>query len=495
MTDLYDAFLYDDHPFAFTHPDRLGAFGVLFGLEPTPTGRCRMLELGCGLGGNLVPLGERLPGARFVGVDRAAQQIAVGRRDVRALNLDNVDLRVQDILDVPLEGEPFDFIVCHGVFSWVPPPVQRHILAVCGARLAPNGVALVSYNTLPGWHMRGMIRDLLRREVPTDGPPKARAEAGRQMVAMLRAHLPVGRSRAAAWLKDELDTIDSLSDAYLFFEHLVDDNQPLYFRDFVEQAEAAGLSYLCDADFPSGLPQRLGDEAAAELGRRARGQVEIEQWMDYLTVRFFRRSLLVRRDAPVSRTLRGDRMARLRVTTNLDPIEGGFKGPDGAMVETRDPVVEQALTALSRAWPASRAVTTLAHEVGAEAADLGSTLLELFAHGHVEVACWDRGIATTPGPTPRTTRFARLKARAGADAATNLRHESIALDAVDRALLAHLDGTRDHDALTDVVLAAVKAGDAHITRADDSVVEDRETLAELVEVKLGHLARAAFLTD
>ena len=493
LSDLYDQFVYDDFPFTDTHPDWLASHGVLFGLDPAPVEGCRVLELGCGLGGNLVPLGELLPGATFVGVDRAARQIAVGREDVRALGLTNVDLRVLDILDVPLVGEPFDYIICHGVFSWVPPNVQDHILAVCGRRLAPQGLAILSYNVLPGWHLRGMIRDLLRREVGVDGHPKDRAQAARDVVQFMRANVPAERSTIGRWLKNELDTIESLSDAYLFFEHLVEDNQPMYFRDFAARAHGAGLAYLCDAEFASALPARYGPEVQAALEARGGGQIETEQWLDYLTTRFFRRSILCRADAPVDRHLTGERVTGLRATTLMARVEGGFRGAGGALIETEDPVVERALLSLDAIHPQAAPVATLAKMAGTTPEDLGATLLELFSHGHIGFGRWARPFVTRPGPHPRTTALARLKAQRGLTSVPNVQHESIALDSADRVLLAHLDGTRDHEALTDVLAGAAADGTVKITRADDAPVTDRAIFRELVEVKLDHLARAALL--
>ena len=47
------------------------------------------------------------------------------------------------------------------MYSWVPPDVQDAILRVCSRNLAPNGIAYVSYNTYPGWHVRMMAREML----------------------------------------------------------------------------------------------------------------------------------------------------------------------------------------------------------------------------------------------------------------------------------------------------------------------------------------------
>src|SRR5262245_14549100 len=158
----YDEVPYESHPYGQTHPSRLATIATLFGLTPPPVAKCRVLELGCASGGNIVPMAELLPESWFVGVDLSGRQIADGERIVRAAGRTNVRLRHASILDVDDSYGPFDYILCHGVFSWVPDVVREKILDICSKHLTPNGVAYVSYNTYPGWHMRGMIRDMMR---------------------------------------------------------------------------------------------------------------------------------------------------------------------------------------------------------------------------------------------------------------------------------------------------------------------------------------------
>src|SRR5262245_58637378 len=157
----YDEIPYSNTAFSYTHPDCLATVAALYGLTPPPVDRCRVLELGCGRGGNLIPMALALPDSRFLGIDLSARQIASGQEMVTALGLANIELRPFSILDVDESFGLFDYIICHGVYSWVPAEVQDKILAICARNLAPNGVAYVSYNTYPGWHQRGTVREML----------------------------------------------------------------------------------------------------------------------------------------------------------------------------------------------------------------------------------------------------------------------------------------------------------------------------------------------
>src|SRR5262245_46505716 len=117
----YDTVPYESHPFAQSHPDRLATVATLLGLKPPPVARCRVLELGCASGGNLIPMAVGLPGSTFVGVELSRRQAEAGQRVIEALGLKNVELRHLSILDVDDDFGRFDYVVCHGVYSWVPP--------------------------------------------------------------------------------------------------------------------------------------------------------------------------------------------------------------------------------------------------------------------------------------------------------------------------------------------------------------------------------------
>ena len=160
-TSSYDEVPYKSFPFPQTHPSRLATIAMLFGMEPKPINDCSVLELACSSGGNLIPMAQQLPGSRFVGVDASRVAVMEGQRTVERLGLTNIELQHRDISTIGPELGTFDYILAHGVFSWVPTAVQEKIIAICARNLASIGVAYISYNTYPGWHLRGMIRDVM----------------------------------------------------------------------------------------------------------------------------------------------------------------------------------------------------------------------------------------------------------------------------------------------------------------------------------------------
>ena len=504
----YDDFPYDDFPFPETHPAHLGALGALLGLAPAPPGRCRVLELGCGLGGNLIGMGAALPGSAFVGVDASARQVEAARAEVAALGLRNVEIRAMDILDVDGRLGRFDYVVCHGVYSWVPEAVREKILWICRALLAPHGVAYLSYNTLPGWRLRGTLREMLLREVPAAGSPAERAAAARGFLAFLGSARAEGGARG--WLGEELDLLGQMSDRYLFHEHFAEENRALWFKDFATAAARAGLQYLGDAHLPAMMPDRLGPEAAAAVAKRSGGLLETEQLLDELELRCFRRSLVCHREATVDRTLSWGRLRGLWLRSALDPVSEApdvqseapesFAVGGGAELTTAVPRLKAALVLMAERYPeavrfeevCARAAEMTAAAGEREEARLAKNLLGLVTRGQIEIDAGARGCVRTAGARPATTALARREAAAGREGCTSLLHRKIAVDAFDRALLSRMDGTRTREALVAGVAEEITAGRLEVA-VDGAPRGEPEVLLEISEQKLRRLGRAGLL--
>jgi methyltransferase-like protein/SAM-dependent methyltransferase len=517
---LYDDYLYDSFPVCESHPDRLAGVAALFGVRPALPSRCRVLELGCGLGGNIVPLAAAYPESSFVGVDQSSRQIEVAAAEARALGLQNIELLAADILDLDDAIGSFDYVLCHGVYSWVPRAVQEKILQICGERLNPNGVAFVSYNTLPGWHMRGMLRDMLRLEVGPEGTPEERVARAREFLGLFADMPKDGGSLAQRWLKSEVDLLGRLSGKYVFYEHLVEQNEPRYFRQFNEEAERAGLRYLGDAHFWTMVPERLGSEAAARIASAARGIVETEQYLDFLDPRLFRRSLLVRAETVVDRDVSWRRLRDVWVqgavtaespAASLEPsVEESFTTSGGATLSASAPLLKAALRILAEQRPRGRRFTDLVAEARArvaafegqvdgaaarEATDadceaLGANLLGLYAQGYLDFCGDAPTYAIAPGERPCANPLARLQASRHQRECTNFRHETAIVDTFDVSILRRADGTRTREELLDGVLEDVAAGSL-VVEINDEPATEREALRPVLEHKLDALARQA----
>lgn len=437
----YDALPYGSRAVRESHPAHLAAVARLFGADPPSPETARVLELGCAEGGNLLAMAVGSPSATFLGVDLSERQVAAGEARRDALGLSNAALRVADVAAFDPGPGSFDYVVAHGLWSWVPDPVAEALLALVSRVLSPNGVAYVSYNTYPGWHLRGLVRDLLLRD-PRPGTPSERIGRARELLAFAAAN---ARDRSRAYgevLRDALSQFSRHDDARLFHEWLEENNRPVWFRDFAARAARHGLEPLADARLAAMPMGRVKPEVDDLLSSRAGGRLEKEELLDVLRNRSFRQTLLVRAPSPGREEPDPAALDTLLFTTELVAAAGdgpgtAFKGPAGSL-STDDPRLVSALRALSEAAPRALSLAPLA--TSAETVEeLRPGLLRCVAAGLVEARAADVPCATTAGPAPLASPLARLEAAEG-PLVTSLAHRNVELDPASRLLLAELDG-------------------------------------------------------
>jgi SAM-dependent methyltransferase len=417
----YDRVPYPGHPFPQTHPDRLATVATLFGLAPAPPGACRVLELGCGDGGNLVPMAYGLPGSTFCGIDLSGRAIERARRLAGALGLENVRFAHGDLRAA--RGE-FDYVIAHGVYSWIEPAARDVLLAACRERLRPNGVAYVSYDVLPGGHRREITRQMLRWHLREVDDPADRIAKAREL---LRLVADAGQAEAEQALEQ--------GDAALFHDELAPHHEAVLFADFVAHAGRHGLRFLAEADV-------FEMDAGALPPGLAADTIEREQYLDFFKGRMFRQTLLCDEGAEL-REPSLEIVRDMLVASPAQPAgEGTFRGPLGATLTTDHEPVRAALTRLGEAWPAALPVA----ELGDDPA-VAETLRRAYAANLVRLHVWAPELTTTPSERPVASALARLQAAEGTRV-TTLLHTSVEVgDELGRRLIGLLDGTRDRAAL------------------------------------------------
>ncbi|MBI4696807.1 MAG: methyltransferase regulatory domain-containing protein [Gammaproteobacteria bacterium] len=510
-TTTYDSIPYESYPFENTHPAHLASIAGLFGFPAVDPAACRVLELGCGAGGNLIPMADTAPGSRFHGIDTAATQIDKGRETIAALGLTNVTLECGDILAAGRELGEFDYIVCHGVYSWVPEAVQTRILTLCRELLSPHGIAYISYNTYPGWHLRATVREMMNFHARGFDDDRDRIAQARALLNFLVDSVPQGNTYGQM-LRDELELVRDRDDAYLFHEHLEICNTPLYFHQFAERAQAAGLGYLGEAALSSMmLTQDISPKVRETLQRIAPDIIRFEQYLDFLRNRTFRRTLLCHAEVALRREITPATIADYRVSSALVPHtpEDGERGSEGLMFRHPGGMVLSAHTALERTLlatltersPAALPLTALATLVGegeddaAGLSGIASIVLECASNGVLELHRHPDLFTTGPGPRPACSALVRWQLR-DQSWATNRRHLRVELPPFDRHLLALLDGSRDREALAREMTALVTAKTLRLLLQDEPV-EDPAIVAEImgpaIDKALARLANAMLL--
>jgi hypothetical protein len=256
---------------------------------------CRVLEVGCNDGANLIPMAVGLPAAQFVGCDLSPRALAAGRRIVADLGMPNVSLVEEDLTALSPAHGSFDYIIAHGVYSWVPAAVRDGLFAMAAQRLAPNGVMFVSFNALPGCRVRQAAWEILHFHVDRIADPRERLDAARKLARMLADGGENVHAGDAA-LRAELRATAERSDSDLFHDDLAVPNDPAYVSDFIAHAARFGLRYLAEAELHTMSGAGISADARTLLS--AQNPADREQYLDFFRMRRFRQSLLVRQDAP-----------------------------------------------------------------------------------------------------------------------------------------------------------------------------------------------------
>ncbi|MDP3258163.1 MAG: methyltransferase regulatory domain-containing protein [Bosea sp. (in: a-proteobacteria)] len=509
-TNPYDAVAYPGHAFAQTHPARLAAIAHFHGMEPAPSQAMRVLELGCGRGGNLIPMAAQYPGSAFVGIDLSGSAIAEAKRATAEIGLENVVFHHRDILAVGPELGIFDYILIHGVYSWVPDAVREAIMALIGGLLAPQGVAYVSYNALPGCRLRDLARDVMLYATRDIAEPTERVRVARASLEAFAAASD-GETFHGAALRQRLRQLADTPDNVLYHDDLNPIARAFALHEVLDTAQRHGLQFLAEASFPNMFAAAKGPAQAMIAAIPAEQGVLREQTLDLLIGRAFRETLLCREGIPLRRFIGPGALAPYHVAAHATLVEQGedarpgidrFEFEGGVRLSVDLHLCKAALRRLSQAWPGSIAFDTLVSQavadVGAalgpdlagQVARLEEALIAIFKAGLLDFRLEPPTLTTAVTERPRASAVARWQAQSSREV-TDLRHRMVALDGiVVRQFVSLLDGSRTPEML----LAELNAflDEVHGSGADVGDLPRRATAEEVV-THLKDVARLGLL--
>jgi len=461
--DPHDSVPYPSFSYPDTHPDRLATMAILHGLNPTPVERCRVLEIACNEGANLIPMAYAAPTSEFVGFDLARLPIARARERVRELGLKNLRIFHSNLLDVGAELGQFDYIVAHGFYAWVPHHVRDRMLQLCGKLLTPGGIAFVSYNALPGGHLRTMLREMMQYRVKDIEDPVQRVLGGVDLLRFVTEGRPEG-DVFRPLLEDQLKRMEKSGPSVVCHDDMTAAYHPVHFFEFVEHAQKHGLQYLSEATMPPPSDPCYRPEIRSAI-ENAAGEdiVRYEQMLDFVRLRMYRETLLCRAECVLQREFSMQNLRRLQfasqVTASAAQEAGAraFTLPDGSKMQSTHSGVISLLQALEAAWPQALSFDKIEphlEENGIKLEGAGATLLlRLAVAKFIELHSWRPALAGAVSQRPRASACGRQEARSKT-IATTLLHGKISLDdAVLRRFLILLDGTRDRNALLDAMKA------------------------------------------
>jgi methyltransferase-like protein len=399
-------------------------------------------------------------------------------------------------LDVDSSFGKFDYIICHGVYSWVSHEVQRKILDIGLQHLTAQGVLYVSYNTYPGWHLRGVVREMMRYHVADFDSPQTKIRQARGLLDFLVKYAKSRSQTYAELLKDEAKMLEGSLDSYIYHEHLEEINEPLYFNEFVKRVDAAGLRYLADAHISSMVAQ-LFDEEAAEILRGA-PLLRREQYMDFLRSRMFRSSLLCRQNVEPNYTMPSGNLLYLHAALGqpLRPTrrESGqitWQHPSGTL--TTEAPITAVIERLNAKYPAWMSIRELYDSVPEEAKKpvVLDALLMGFVRGMLQLSMDPVDFCDVVTQKPTCTPYARMQAKKG-NRITSRMHNDWVVQPQQRFLIEHMDGTRTAEDLSEMLRSAV--GDRFkVTREGSPVSPDASESLQIIRSELERLRILALL--
>ena len=478
MTD-YDVVLYPGRAQVNSHPRRSATLARLLGFDAALPSRCRVLELGCSNGLNLAAMAVALPESEFVGVDLSKRSIALGRELLAEAGIRNVKLIDASFTELGAELGEFDYVIAHGLYSWLPAESRDALLDTFRRFLSENGVGYVSYAVYPGCHLRELTRGMMLFHTREIEDPLEKVREGVRFVQFARQH-----GSAPDAFREVLDHERSrFADAdieYVYHDDFSSENSPVYFSGFVDHLRSRDLDFLSESTF-----SLLGDPSLSREARRALAQlagddvVAREQYLDFFRGRAFRQSLICRGRPKLSREPVLDRVFSLEASTSLTPSEGldraacrdreprAFRSPRGAEITIAEPALKVALSLLAEQKPLSVPVSALWDRTSAELPEedrdhegralFARALLQGAAIRAVELEIEAPRFAREPGERPIASPLARVQARSGIEI-TDLTHRTHHIeDERIRRVISLLDGRRtraelaeamDHDSLS-----------------------------------------------
>lgn len=489
----YDNIPYTKNIYKQTQPDNLATIATLFGMQPPPVATCRVLELGCASGINLLAMAQAIPQGEFVGIDLSAHQIQEGQTYIQQLGLPNISLKQLDIMAIDANWGQFDYIIAHGVYSWVSPTVRAKILQVCHQHLHPQGVAYVSYNVYPGWHMDAMLRKMVLYHVQSVKELPAKLAAATALIRFLITSIETKYDTYSLTLKKELTRIEQLEENYFFHEYLEKYNEAVFFHEFIEHANHYGLQYLADT-------KTLFTAIAAFIPQTeipSLSLIEKEQYFDFLHNNSFRETLLCHQAVMLNRSLVADKIsdfyiaAPLKLTNSQllnnslatweataklesDLLEQ-FETLNGRMVlSISSSLLKVICWYLGEIWPRSILFEDLLQQVYGllmkidshryqpilsppQIQEVKTLLLEFYLKDIVELSSYPPQFTLKISARPLASPIARLQSQQH-NQVTNLRYEVFKLNLATRAILKHLDGAHDYDCLIEIMKQNIVAG-------------------------------------
>ncbi|TWT53411.1 tRNA (guanine-N(7)-)-methyltransferase [Rubripirellula amarantea] len=439
---------------------------TMHGVAPADLAHCRVLELGCADGTNLIPFAVEFPESQFIGIDLASDAIRQAEQTAQELELSNIEFRCQNISDVESASiGTVDYVLCPGVFSWATDDERSAILRLCQHCLSADGIAAISFNTLPGWNWGSTLRDYVRFSVGDLADPREQIAEARRAIELMAEATPADTLQGVYYRRTR-EQARGWRDTYLYHEYISDRNRAFYFHDFQRMAEEHELRFVAEADFQHS--SGVGLQPPARLAVSQASPDKREQLIDYFLDTGYRKSILCRSDRELGSPSQVQMIAKSELATSQsyerfrfdlsssDPVNLPL---ERGSVAITDPFARAAIWKLMNQWPRTATVKALyefavetlvktaphialpSPSAGIEA--MSRSMLALFGAGVIEAFIRPPIIAAEVSEKPMANRLVRHSAKRNMLVVNQWHQNCQGLSNAQRHLLSLLDGTRN----------------------------------------------------
>lgn len=518
--NTYDEVPYESNPYVQSHPATLKTLGTLFGMKPVALEKAKVLELGCAGGGNLIPVAAQYPNAKFVGVDLSQQQITTAQNAVNEMGLKNIEFKCMNLADIDKKFGEFDYVIAHGVVSWVNEDTQEKLFDICNANLTDNGIAYVSYNTLPGWNMVKTVREMMLYHSQSFETQQEQVQQSRLLLNFIKEATEGSETAYSRMLENEVKILSNQPDHFLRHDHMEENNTQFYFHEFMAKASKRGLQYLSDTNLASMFLGNMSGKVAEKLSE-IKDIVRTEQYMDFVTNRRFRCTLLCKNTVPLNRNLQKEDVMNFSLQFNVLPAKAmaDVKFDDATEnldfylngnTENKISTTSANMKAILYTFAENFNIPMKAEEIIKEAtkkvkgakteevkAEFINNAMRLVLSGHISLTTEENKFTTKVSKTPTASKLAQYQCKNVQGLwATNEKHERVGINLFEKVAMRYMDGKHNVDQIVDKVMEHVKKDELTISINDKKVTDEKVARTEIEKIAKNtfeRLARAAFL--
>jgi trans-aconitate methyltransferase len=278
---------YTDTFFSELNPHMIRCSALMRGFQVPDSTHFTYCELGCGKGHSLLLYAAANPHAQWIGIDLSEEHIHYAEQRARKLGITNCEFIRADLTELD-ELPSCDYIVMHGLYTWVQESVQEAIHRLIETSLTENGLVLVSYNAYPGWHVYEPLLKMFREySMHLSDDPFHNAEQGLGFVQWMHEQQSE-YMRAVPSTGTFIEELSKHDLRYIIHEYYADHWSPLWFKEMNQKMEKSNLSFAGQVPFYLNIGAIALPEGFEDILAIGEDVTQFEMYKDFIRNTMFR---------------------------------------------------------------------------------------------------------------------------------------------------------------------------------------------------------------